>query len=90
MNKKFKPKELIWSVYALIIAILIHLYAPNYLFIQAWKYVALFSVVINICTAFSVKVPYITDNKKLPKNYNIYAGIIAFILYITYSIYFQK
>ena len=89
-NKNFKPKSLIWAAFALGLAMLIHFYAWDYLFVQFWKYAALLSVVLNICEAFNIKVPYISDEKKLPKNYPVYAGVIAFILILSYLFFFNK
>ena len=89
-KKNFNPKSLIWAAFALGLAMLIHFYAWDYLFVQFWKYAALLSVILNLCEAFNIKVPYITDKKKLPKNYGIYAGIIAFILFLSYLIIFNK
>ncbi len=37
-NKKFRPKELLWALYSLVIALLIHFFAPGYLFVQFFKY----------------------------------------------------
>ena len=83
-------KELIWAGYSLAIALLIHFFAPGYLFVQFFKYAAIVAFLINLCSAFNIKVPYISDKKKLPKNYPIYAGIIFFILYLSYLFYFNK
>lgn len=85
-NKKFRPKELLWALYSLAIALLIHFFAPGYLFVQFFKYAAILGVIFNICSAFNIKIPYISDGKKLPKNYPIYAGVVAFIIYLTFLI----
>ncbi len=90
MKKKITLKNLIWGVYSLILAALIHFFAPGYLFIQFWKYIFILSFVLNICSVFNIKIPYITDKKKLPKNYNIYAFVITLIIYLCYLIYFEK
>jgi len=89
-KKNFNPKELAWAGYSLAIALLIHFFAPGYLFVQFFKYAAIIAFLINLCSAFNIKVPYISDNRKLPKNYPIYAGIIFGILYLSYLIYFNK
>ena len=57
-------KELIWAGYSLAIALLIHFFAPGYLFVQFFKYAAIIGFLINLCSAFNIKVPYITDKKK--------------------------
>ena len=89
-NKKFNPKELILAAYSLVLVLLIHFFAPDYLYVQFFKYVALLGFILNVCSAFNVKVPYISDKKKLPKNYNFYAGIITFVIFLSYLIFFNK
>ena len=88
-NKKFRPKELLWALYSLVIALLIHFFAPGYLFVQFFKYVAILGVITNVCSASRIPIPYITDRRKLPKNYPIYAGIITFVLYLSYLFIFK-
>lgn len=88
-NKKFRPKELLWALYSLVIALLIHFFAPGYLFVQFFKYWAILGVIFNVCSAFRIPIPYITDGRKLPKNYPIYAGIITFVLYLSYLLIFK-
>ena len=44
------------------------------------KIIAFAGFLINIALAFNIKIPYFTDNKKLPKNYNIYAVTITLII----------
>ena len=83
-------KELIWAGYSLAIALLIHFFAPGYLFVQFFKYAAIVAFLINLCSAFNIKVPYISDNRKLPKKYAFFAGLIFFILYLSYLFYFNK
>ena len=38
-KKNFNPKELAWAGYSLAIALLIHFFAPGYLFVQSKKLV---------------------------------------------------
>ena len=89
-KKNFNPKELAWAGYSLAIALLIHFFAPGYLFVQFFKYAAIIGFLINLCSAFNIKVPYISDNRKLPKKYAFFAGLIFFILYLSYLFYFNK
>ena len=63
-KKNFNPKELTWAGYSLVLALLIHFFAPDYLFVQFFKYAAIVGFLINLCSAFNIKVPYITDKKK--------------------------
>tara|TARA_B100000989_G_scaffold278786_1_gene240872 strand:+ start:569 stop:838 length:270 start_codon:yes stop_codon:yes gene_type:complete len=88
--KKIKYNNLGWACFSLIAAILIHLFASPALFVQAWKYVALLGFIINLSQAFNIKIPYIMDNKKLPKIYSTFAIIIFGIIYLGYLILFQK
>ena len=90
MKEKNKLESLIWAILALIAAIFIHFYFPKSLLGQSGKYVLALSFVLNLCQTFNIKVPYISDKKKLPKNYSIYAGIIFGILYLSYLIYVNK
>ena len=90
MKKKINLKELSWAGYSLAIALLIHFFAPGYLFVQFFKYAAIVAFLINLCSAFNIKVPYISDNRKLPKKYAFFAGLIFFILYLSYLFYFNK
>jgi len=90
MKKKLKLGELGWACFSLVIALLIHFFAPNYLFIQFFKYVALLGFIINLSQAFNIKIPYIMDNKKIPKIYSTFAIIIFGIIYYGYLILFQK
>ena len=90
MKKKFKFESLIWAMFALVCAILVHFYAPKTLLGQSGKYLFAFAFIINLCASFNIKVPYISDKKRLPKNYPIYAGIITFILYLSYRIFFSE
>jgi hypothetical protein len=90
MKKKINLKELSWAGYSLAIALLIHFFAPGYLFVQFFKYAAIVGFLINLCSAFNIKVPYISDNRKLPKKYAFFAGLIFFILYLSYLFYFNK
>ena len=78
MKEKNKLESLIWAILALIAAIFIHFYFPKSLLGQSGKYVLALSFVLNLCQTFNIKVPYISDKKKLPKNYSIYAGINAY------------
>ena len=63
-KKTFKKKELLWAFYSLIIALLIHFLAPGYMFVQFFKYVAIFGVITNVCSAFNIRIPYISEKKK--------------------------
>ena len=56
--------ELGWAGFSLVIALLIHFFAPTYLFVQFFKYVALLAFILNLCNAFNIKVPYLSDKKK--------------------------
>ena len=64
MKKKINLKELSWAGYSLALAILIHFFAPDYLIVQFFKYAAIIAFVINLASAFNIKVPYLTDKKK--------------------------
>ena len=62
--KKINLKELSWAGYSLILAILIHIFAPTYLFVQFFKYIALLAFILNLCNAFNIKVPYFSGKNK--------------------------
>ena len=62
--KKINLKELSWAGYSLILAILIHIFAPAYLFVQFFKYIALLAFILNLCSAFNIKVPYFSGKNK--------------------------
>ena len=62
--KKINLSELGWAGFSLVIALLIHFFAPTYLFVQFFKYVALLAFILNLCNAFNIKVPYFSDKKK--------------------------
>ena len=62
--KKINLSELGWASFSLVIALLIHFFAPTYLFVQFFKYVALLAFILNLCNAFNIKVPYFSDKKK--------------------------
>ena len=46
-----------------------HLISINYVIGSGLKFFALAACIINIATAFNINIPYITDKKKLPKNF---------------------
>tara|TARA_B100000989_G_C19519480_1_gene463403 strand:- start:620 stop:811 length:192 start_codon:yes stop_codon:yes gene_type:complete len=62
--RKINLSELGWAGFSLVIALLIHFFAPTYLFVQFFKYVALLAFILNLCNAFNIKVPYFSDKKK--------------------------
>ncbi len=62
--KKINLSELGWAGFSLVIALLIHFFAPAYLFVQFFKYVALLAFILNLCNAFNIKVPYFSDKRK--------------------------
>ena len=62
--RKINLTELGWAGFSLVIALLIHFFAPTYLFVQFFKYVALLAFILNLCNAFNIKVPYFSDKKK--------------------------
>ena len=62
--KKINLKELSWAGYSLILAILIHIFAPTYLFVQFFKYIALLAFILNLCNAFNINVPYFSGKNK--------------------------
>lgn len=64
MKKKINFSELGWAFFSLLIAILIHIFAPSYLFVQFFKYVALLAFILNLCNALNIKVPYFSDKEK--------------------------
>ena len=63
MKRKINRKELAWSFYSLSIALLIHFFAPGYAFVQFFKYVAIFAFIVNLSTAFGIKIPFLHDEK---------------------------
>ena len=87
MKKKIKYKDLGWAAFSLGIAYLLHLISINYVIGSGLKFIALAACIINIATAFNINIPYITDKKKLPKNYNIYAFTTVIILYLIYAFF---
>jgi len=89
MKKNFNTKELAWAGYSLALAVIFYFIAQRYVFGKGIMILAIIAFVINLASAFNIKVPYITDEKKLPKNYGIYAGIITFILFLSYIIFFD-
>tara|TARA_A100001015_G_scaffold229298_1_gene259227 strand:- start:649 stop:840 length:192 start_codon:yes stop_codon:yes gene_type:complete len=62
--KKKNLSELGWAVFSILIALLIHFFAPSYLFVQFFKYVALLAFILNTCSAFNIKIPYLSDKKE--------------------------
>ena len=64
MKKKLKLSELGWACFSLVIALIIHFFAPNYLFVQFFKYMALLAFILNLCNAFNIKVPYFSGKNK--------------------------
>ena len=62
--RKINLTELGWAGFSLVIALLIHFFAPTYLFVQFFKYVAMLAFILNLCNAFNIKVPYFSDKKK--------------------------
>ena len=62
--KKINFKELSWAGYSLTIALLIHVFAPTYLFVQFFKYVALLAFIVNLSNAFNLKIPYFSGKNK--------------------------
>ena len=62
--KKINLSELGWAGFSLVIALLIHFFAPTYLFVQFFKYIAVLAFILNLCNAFNIKVPYFSDKKK--------------------------
>jgi len=62
--RKINLSELWWAGFSLVIALLIHFFAPTYLFVQFFKYVALLAFILNLCNGFNIKVPYFSDKKK--------------------------
>ena len=62
--RKINLSELGWAGFSLAIALLIHFFAPTYLFVQFFKYVAMLAFILNLCNAFNIKVPYFSDKKK--------------------------
>ena len=88
MKKKIKYENLCWAAFSLIVAFGFHWLSQNYVIGNGLKILALAAFFINIATAFNINIPYITDKKKLPKNYNIYAFSITIILVIILLIIF--
>ena len=64
MKKKLKLSELGWACFSLVIALIIHFFAPNYLFVQFFKYMALLAFILNLCNAFNINVPYFSGKNK--------------------------
>ena len=87
MKKKFKLNHLLWSIFSLFMVFVFHYLSTISPFGNGLKIFALIAFVINICLAFGIKIPYLSDNRKLPKNYNIYAFTITLILVIVYLVF---
>ena len=64
MKKKLKLSELGWACFSLVIGLIIHFFAPNYLFVQFFKYMALLAFILNLCNAFNINVPYFSGKNK--------------------------
>ena len=88
MKKKIKYQNLGWAVFSLIIAYGFHRLSQNYVIGNGLKILALAAFFINLATAFNINIPYITNKKKLPKNYNIYAFSITIVAVIILLIIF--
>ena len=84
MKKKFKLTHLLWSFFSLFMFFVFHYLSTISLFGNGLKIFALIAFVVNVCLAFGVKIPYLLDNRKLPKNYKIYTFTITLILVIVY------
>lgn len=83
--KKIKYKNLLWAAFSFACAGVFHLISQYFIFFgNGLKIIAFFAGIINLVTAFGFNIPYITDNRRLSKNYSIYAFVIVFIIVIAF------
>ena len=57
-----------------------HLISLKYAIGNGLKVLAFVGFLVNLASSFNINIPYITDKKKLPKNYNAWAFIITIIV----------
>lgn len=80
MKKKIRYKYFGWAIFSLIISFGFHLLSQSFVVGNGLKFLALAAFFINVASALNINIPYITDKKKLPKNYNIYAFTITVVV----------
>ena len=86
-KKKFKTESLIWALVLLAI-IPIRIYFD--IGFPSFNYVLGLGIILLLFDSFNIKIPYISDKRKLPTRFMYLIGIIGFVVYLSLLIYFDK